>query len=480
MKLIHGVIGGQLTLARLILISGVIPMSGLLAVSCAARGFTDPGLADLVAQLTPSVVNITTTRYKDIQIPPGKSLMAQAAEPGKSIWYGSGFIVATNGLVVTNKHVVHNGVDFRITMSNGQQFPADLIGESQCCDIAVLKIQADRPFPVVKLGDSDTVRQGDFVIAIGNPLNHPGTVTTGIISALNRDLHFTPFDDYIQTDAAINEGNSGGPLFNAQGEVIGVSSSLYTTGTSIGSVGIGFAIPINDAKFLVAHMREYQAGKYKPAWLGVQVQSLTPALASAYGLPGPWGSIVLRVQDGSPAAQAGLRPGDIITSFANKFLEDSRALLRTVIEALPGTTAPLGVLRDGKEQSVLVTLGALPSSQMLKTFLGQPGVPQPKLPSQAVVNFGLETAAVTPELRARYHLGAQQQGVVVTGVAIGSTAANNDINAGALIEQIRDVPVGSPDDVMKSVDNERKQQHQFVPILLAEPSGLRWVSLPLQ
>jgi serine protease Do len=182
--------------------------------------------------------------------------MAQAAVLDKSIWWGSGFIVSTDGYVITNKHVVHNGISFKVTMHDGAQFPAELIGEAVCCGIAVIKIEANRPFHAVKMGDSDGLRQGDFVIAIGNPLGFNSTVTTGIISALNRNQNFTQFDDYIQTDAVINEGNSGGPMFNGKGEVIAVNSALYTTGTSTGIIGIGFAIPINDAHRIIRNMRK--------------------------------------------------------------------------------------------------------------------------------------------------------------------------------------------------------------------------------
>jgi serine protease Do len=268
-------------------------------------------------------------------------------------------------------------------------------------------------------------------------------------------------------------------MFNANGEVVGVNSALYTTTTSTGNIGIGLAVPINDAKAIVTRMREFQAGKLQPGYLGAQIQSLTPDLADAYGLPGPWGSIVVSVKDGTPSAQAGLRRGDIITSFGPKFAADSRALMRDIVESAPGTSVTLGVLRGGSEQSLPVTLAGLPANQSYPTFLGQPGVPKPKLPPEATTNFGLEMAAVTPDLRARYKLGDQEQGVVITGVAIGSAAANNKINAGAVIEQVRDVAVTSPDDVEKALDNERKQNRAFVPVLIAEPSGMRWVSLSL-
>ena len=472
---------GPIALAMAILLSTCMSLMTLLPVAspAAAAGITEADLPNLVATLLPSVVNITTTRYEAVQIPPGQSVMAQVAKPDKSIWFGTGFIVTTDGYVVTNKHVVHNGVGFTVTLSDGAVLPADLVAESCCADIAVIKIRSDRPFLPVRLGDSDTLRQGDFVIAIGNPLGFQSTVSTGIISALNRDFHFTQFDDYIQTDAAINEGNSGGPMFNAQGEVVGVNSALYTTATSTGNIGIGLAIPINDAKFIVTHMKEFHSGKMKPAWLGAQLQSLTPDLAAAYGLPGPWGSIVVGVTDGGPAAQAGLRPGDIITSFGTKFAADSRALMRDVIETVPGATVDLVVMRGGTEQTVPVTLVGVPSGTAYQTFLGQPGVPKPALPEEATSNFGLEMSPITAELRTKYQLGEQQQGVVITGVAIGSTAANAKIDAGSVIMQVGGMKVTSPDDVQKVVVDERKQNHPFVPMLVAEPSGSRWVSLRL-
>ncbi len=445
----------------------------------AAAGLTDRRLPDIVAGLLPSVVNVTTTRYRHIELPSGQSVMAQVAHPDQGLWFGSGFIVTSNGYVVTNKHVVHNGVSFKVTLGDGQQFPATLAAESICCDIAVLKIDADQPFSPVKLGDSDTLRQGDFVIAIGNPLGFNSTVTTGIVSALNRDEHFTPFDDYIQTDAAINQGNSGGPLFNAEGEVIGVNAAIFTTGSDTGNIGIGLAIPINDAKFLVTHLQAALSGEFKPAWLGAEVQSLTPDLAAAYGIAGPWGSIVQRVIDGSPAAQVGLRPGDIITAFGRAFVGDSRALMRAIVATPAGTTVALSVLRDGTARTVPVNLAALPAGESYGTFLGEPGVPKPQLPPEATTNFGLRMAAITPELRDQYKLGARQQGVVITGVAIGSAAANKNINAGAVIVRVRDTAVASPDDVVKAVDDERQRKQPFVPVLIAEPSGLRWVSLQL-
>ena len=466
---------------RALLAAAVALMIGVTTVprAVAAGGQTDPALSDLVAALLPSVVNIDASRYKEIQVVQGKSVMVQDAEPGKRHFFGSGFVVTSDGYVVTNKHITHNAINFYVTLNDGRRLGADLIAEAVAFDIAVIKIRTDTPLPPVKLGDSDTVRQGDSVIAIGNPLGFTSTVTTGIISALNRDMGFTKFDNYMQTDAAINLGNSGGPLFNAKGEVVGINSAIYTAGTDTGNIGIGLAIPINDAKFVMNRMKEPRSLKGRPAFLGVLILSLTPDVADAYGLPAPWGSIIVKVLDGTPATQAKLRAGDIITSFDGKDAKDSRALLRAIVETSPGTTVALGIWRDGKAEQLPISLIELPADQSYGTFFGGAGVAKPDLPPEALVNFGLEMAPITPELRARYHLDARQQGVVATAVAIGSAAADNDINAGAVIVQVRDTLVASPDDVLRSVANERARKRSSVPMLLSEPDGLRWLAFPL-
>jgi serine protease Do len=226
-------------------------------------------------------------------------------------------------------------------------------------DIAVIKIQTDKPPPQVKLGDSNTVRQGDFVIAVGNPLGFTSTVSTGIISALNRDIGFTQFDNYMQTDAAINHGNSGGPLFNAAGEVVGVNSAIYTTGSDAGNVGIGLPIPINDAKCREP-LEGDATGQGEAGISGAQVLSITSYLADVYGLPGPWGSIIVDVLDDSPAAGANLGVGDIITSFDGKNVGDSRAPRRAIVQTAPGKTVALDVWRDGKAEKVSITVATTP------------------------------------------------------------------------------------------------------------------------
>jgi serine protease Do len=454
------------------------------APPAAAAGIIDAGLPDLVAKLLPSCVNITTTRYAEVQMPADKSVFTQTAIPDKKETFGSGFIVTTDGYVVTNKHVIRNGISYTVTFADGRVYPADFVAQADAFDIGVLKIRgSNETWPAVKLGDSDTLRRGDPVIAIGNPLGFQSTVTTGIISALNRDEGLTEFDDYIQTDAAINQGNSGGPLFNLNGEVIAVNSALQTAteGESNGNIGIGLAIPINDAKFTVLALKARLEGEnWRPAYLGAGLLTITPDLAAAYGLAGPWGSIIASIRDGGPAALAKLRTGDIITNFNDKPVRDTRALLRAVIQTKAGSTVKLGVWRDGKLETIPVTLAELPSDYSLPTFLGGGAFPKPDVPASALANFGMQMSAITPDLRTKYKLDAGQQGVVVTAVTIGGDAANQNIDAGMVIEKVRDAPVSAPEDVLKSVATERQQRRSFVPMLISSADGRRWVAFSLQ
>ena len=463
-----------------LVVAAVLMLDAGIAPPTFSAGIPDPQVAALVTTLLPSCVNVTTLRYKEIQIVSGKTLLVQDPDPDKTRWFGSGFIISTDGLVVTNKHVVRNGIAYSVTFSDGRQLPADLVEEAAAYDIAVLRIRSTEKWTPLKLGDSDTLQRGDPVIAIGNPLGFQSTVTTGVISAVNRDEGFTEFDDYLQTDAAINQGNSGGPLFNWKGEVIGVDSALETANSTGGNIGIGFAIPINDAKFVVKHLLDKAAGKtWRPAWMGATVQTLTPDLAAAYGLPGPWGSVIAAVADGGPAAQAKLRRGDIITSMEGKELTDSRALMRAIVETGAGETVRVGIWRDGKQDYVPITLADLPAGWSLPVFLGGAGNPKPDLPPEAFVNFGLQLSAITPDLRAKYKLDPNLQGVVISAVAIGSEAANRQVDAGAVILAVRDTTIATPEEVLTAVDRERQQKRSFVPVLLSVSGGLRWVPFPL-
>ena len=476
----------NVTTVRAALASAALVLATALPTSppAAAAGIIDPGLPDLVAKLLPSCVNITTTRYAEVQMPADKSVTTQTAIPDKKQFFGSGFIATADGYVITNKHVIRNGISYTVTFADGRQYPANFVAQADAYDIGVLKIRSsNETWPAVTMSDSDTLRQGDPVIAIGNPLGYQSTVTTGIISALNRDVGQTEFDNYIQTDAAINQGNSGGPLFNLKGEVIGVNSALQTstTGESNGNIGIGLAIPINDAKFTVLTLKaRLEGGNWHPAYLGAGILRLTPDLAAAYGLAGPWGSIIASIRDGGPAALAKLRTGDIITTFNDKPVRDTRALLREIIETKAGSTVKFGVWRDGKLESIPVTLTELPPDYSLPTFLAGGAIAKPDIPASALANFGMQMSAITPDLRTKYKLTAGQQGVVITAVAVGGDAANQSIDAGVVIEKVRDAPVSAPEDVLKSVETERQQKRPFIPMLISSAGGRRWVAFSLQ
>jgi serine protease Do len=425
-------------------------------------------------------VNITTTRYKEVKQADGKLVMVQDAETNKRRSFGSGFIITADGYVITNKHVTRNGIHYAVTLHDGREFPADLIAEAFAFDIAVLKIRSNETWQPVRIGDSNKVREGDPVIAIGSPLGYKSTVTTGIVSALNRDEKLTPFDNFIQTDAAINQGNSGGPLFNRQGEVIGINSAIYTTGDDTGNIGIGLVIPINDTRFVVRHMKDVPGGEHwRPAYLGATVQSLTPYLAAAYGLPGPWGAIITAIEEGSPAAQAKLQEGDVITKLDDEEIEDSRALLREVLEAGAGATATLRVWRESRSENVPVTLASLPANQNLPEFLPDAAIAKPDIPPEASVDFGLQLSPVTAELRMKYKLDDKQKGVVITAVALGSEAADLDIDAGLVVMRVRGVAVKTPEEFRKAVEAERQQKRSFVPMLISGSEGSRWVPFTL-
>jgi serine protease Do len=470
----------RLVMPRLICLALVLMAFAWAIRPAAATGILDPDLADMVAKLLPSCVNITTTRYKEAQEANGKLVMVQDAETNKRRTFGSGLIITADGYVITNKHVTRNGIGYAITLHDGREFPADLVAEAGAFDLAVLKIRSNETWQPVRLGDSDKLREGDPVIAIGNPLGYKSTVSTGIVSALNRDEKLTPFDNFIQTDAAINQGNSGGPLFNRQGEVIGVNTAIYTTGNDTGNIGIGLAIPINDAHFVIRHMKDVPGStSWRPAYLGATVQSLTPALAGAYGLPGPWGAIVTAIEDGSPAAQAGLREGDVVTRLGDEEIEDNRALLREVLEAGAGTAATVEVWRGGRPLTIPVTLANLPADRILPEFLPSTGIARPDVPPEAAIDFGLRLASITPELRAQYKLGANADGVLVTALALGSEAADLEVNAGSVITRVREASVKSPEDFRKAVDAERQQKRRVVPLLISGTEGRRWVPFNL-
>jgi serine protease Do len=413
--------------------------------------------AALVRTLLPTVVNISSRKVEP----------AARGEPSRILTLsGSGFIVEPSGVIATNYHVVDGAYEVVVTFWDGSRAPARLLAASKIGDIAVLKVDVGHRLPVVTWGNSEAVQIGDPVIAIGNPLGIGMSVTSGIVSALNRDIMASPFDNFIQTDAPINHGNSGGPLFNMAGHVIGIDTAIYSPTT--GSVGIGFAIPSNDAQFVIGRLLKY--GAVKPAWIGVSLQQVTPDIAEALGMERPDGSILSDVQPDSPAAKAGLRIGDVIMSVGGKPARDTRAVMRDIAVIPAGTAVEIGFWRDGKDRRAKVTVADWPRAAKLDKPLVPAGFDRATPP-----DLGLQIVAFDNDARAKYGLDFDQPGLLVTGVAANTDAADRGLAAGDVILQVQDQPVDSPEAFRKQIARARAAKRRLVLVLIqprleAEPA----------
>ena len=361
---------------------------------------------------------------------------------------GSGFIVDPSGIIVTNNHVIEDADEVSVTLNDGTTLPATILGRDTQTDIALLQVKPRAPLTAVHLGDSDKARVGDWVIAIGNPFGLGGSVTAGIISARNRDINAGPYDDFIQTDAPINRGNSGGPLFNMDGEVIGVNSAIYSP--SGGSVGIGFAVPSAIVRSVFGQLR--QGGTVRRGWLGVRIQAVTPEIAESLGIDNPRGAMVAGVTKDGPAAKAGVLSGDVILTFDGKPVPDSRTLPRLVADTPAGKNANVEVLRRGQRKIIPVAIGRLAAAD--EKAGAKPAAPKAGAEQHhSATKLGLTLAAITPDLRTRYRLGADVTGgVVVTEVDPEGPAAEKNIRPGDVIVEVGQQKITSPQDVTAKVD----------------------------
>jgi serine protease Do len=342
--------------------------------------------------------------------------------PQRQNGLGSGFIIDSNGTILTNYHVVDGAQKISVVLSDGKNYDAKVIGKDQKTDIAVIKIDAGQPLPAVILGDSDRLEVGEWVMAIGNPFGLDHTVTSGIVSAKGRQIGAGPYDDFIQTDASINPGNSGGPLINLRGEVVGINTAIFSQ--SGGNIGIGFAIPTNSIKELLPQLKD--KGKVVRGYLGTTVQKITPEIADSMGLKQVRGALVAEVMKNTPAERAGIKTGDIITGFDGKEVKDSTDLPTQVARVKPGTTVKLKVLRDGKEVSFPITVGELKDNEVAASV--QEG------------GLGLSVESVTPQLAEQMGLD-RRDGIVITDVKPGSAADEAGLQPGDLITQINRRPV---------------------------------------
>ncbi len=467
----------------------------------AARG--PDGIADIANNVMDAVVNISTSQKVEVredmpQLPPGspfeeffeeffKNRRGQGPGPGDNprerstprrvSSLGSGFVIDPAGLVVTNNHVISDADEVNVILNDGTRLKAEVIGRDTKIDLALLRVKSDKPLKAVQFGDSDKLRIGEWVIAIGNPFSLGGTVTAGIVSARNRDINSGPYDNYIQTDAAINRGNSGGPLFNLDGEVVGVNTAIISP--SGGSIGIGFAVPSKTAMPVIDQLRQF--GETRRGWLGVRIQHMTDELAETMNVKPPRGALVAGVDDKGPAKPAGIHTGDVIVRFDNKDIKEMRDLPRVVADTPVGKDVEVVILRQGKEERKTVKLGRLEDGEKQAALASKRNGGAPEEKSVVQQTLGLNLANLTSELRRRYKIKDSVNGVVITGVDANSAAAEKRLNAGDVIVEVAQEAVGSAADVQKRIDQLKKDGRKSALLLVANAEGdLRFVALTLQ
>lgn len=454
-----------------------------------------PSFADLAEALLPAVVNISSTqKYEKPEdmpdmphFPPGspfeeffdefmdKRGMDAPAVPPSSL--GSGFIIdAQKGYIITNNHVIKDADEVRVTLHDDTTMPAEIIGRDEKLDLAVLKVDPKKhKLTAVSFGNSDQLRVGDWILAIGNPFGLGGTVTAGIISAQQRDIHSGPYDDFIQTDASINRGNSGGPMFDLDGHVIGINTAIFSP--SGGSVGIGFAIPSNLAKPVINQLIEY--GQTRRGWLGVRIQSVTDEIAESLGLDKARGALVASVTKTGPAEKAGLQPYDIILSFDGKPINEMRELPRAVAETAIGSAATVKYWRDGKMMTAQVKVGELEKAEKAGLIAEGPAEGNPK-GGVTVDALGLHLSAMTDDLQGEFNIGSRVHGVVITKIDDLSEAARKGLLTGDVIVEINQQAVKDPHNVKTIIEKAIKAGRSSVLLLVNRGGDVRFVALRLK
>lgn len=430
-------------------------IAGLL-LALPAHAATPADFAEAVQAALPAIVNITVWSTKPLEGAPPSEM----GNEHRSEIAGSGFVVDPSGIIVTNRHVIEGASTISVGFSDRSRARAKVLAVAGSIDVAILKVEVTRPLPVLKFGDSDALRVGQPLICVGNPLGIGLTVSSGVVSALNRDIHKTPFDDFIQSDCAINPGNSGGPMMNADGEVVGIDTANIDP-YSGGSIGLGFALTSNDVAFVVPRL--IAMGRVNAGWIGLAMQDVTPEIAHALALPGTRGFIVSNVDAGGPGDKAGFAEGDVLLDFAGEVPTDTRALIRAIARLPVDGEVPVTVWRDGKISRVTVTLGEFPGAPAKATVAETP----PDIP---VLGFTVE-ALMEPQ-------PARKPGVVVTDVVDDSIASEAGIVVGSVILRVQDVAVGTPADVARALAEAGRQGRKFVALLMrGKAAEQRWVWL---
>jgi len=473
-------------------VASALALAPLATTPAFAHGAPD-GFGDLIENVSPSVVQITATKIASEsgpmpQIPehfrngPFKDFFERFYGEGgpqrmphpqqKQGALGSGFVVDDEGIVVTNNHVISDATDIKVTLTDGREFPAELLGADEKTDLAVLKVDTESTLPARSWGDSDKSRVGDWVLAVGNPFGLGGTATVGIISARGRDIGSGPYDDFFQIDAPINSGNSGGPLFDGEGNVIGVNTAIFSPNG--GNVGIGFAIPSNIAKKVVAELREN--GTVERGWLGVMIQPVTRDVAESLGLDQPKGALVAKVTPDSPAEKAGLRQGDIIVGFDDRDIEEVRDLTRVVADTAVGESTRVSVWRGEKEIALKVEVGEMPQQVASNSH---DDAPNKNGTGVEVAPLGLTVTRLDERARTQLGLADDSKGVVIAGVESDKNSAEKGLRPGDVITRVNQATVDSPDDLIKAVKLAEKTNRKSVLLLIDRRGEQRFVAVEL-
>ena len=453
------------------------------SMMAAARGAPE-SFADLAEKISPSVVNITTSTVVAGRtgpqgiVPEGSPFEdffnnlpnREDGAPRRSSALGSGFVISEDGFIVTNNHVIEGADEIMIEFFEGFELPATLVGTDKNTDIALLKVDSDKPLNFVSFGDSDIVRVGEWVMAMGNPLGQGFSVSAGIVSARNRALSGT-YDDYIQTDAAINRGNSGGPLFNMDGEVVGVNTAILSPNG--GSIGIGFAMASGVVTRVVDQLKEF--GETRRGWLGVRIQDVTDDVAEAMGLEKASGALVTDVPEG-PSKEAGLLAGDVIMSFDNVDVEDTRALVRQVGNTAVGKAVRVLIFRDGKTQTLKVTLGRRETAENAVPVVATPETPE--APTEKEV-LGLMVSPLTDELREQLELADGSEGLVVKSVDEDTEAYEKGLRAGDVITEAGQQKVAEVADLEGRIEAAKEAGRKSLLLLIRRAGEPRFVALSL-
>ena len=472
-----------------------LALAVLFYAAAAQSGERPESFADLAQRLQPAVVNVASTqtvvspvrrggREERPQAPPGSPFEdffrdffdreqqnrgPARRRPAQSL--GSGFIIDPSGLVITNNHVIADADEITITMADNRTFKVEVVGRDPKTDLAVLRILSDETFPFVGWGDSDKSRVGDWVLAIGNPFGLGGSVTAGIISARARNINAGPYDDFIQTDASINRGNSGGPLFNTAGEVVGINTAIFSP--SGGSVGIGFAIPSNLARPLIDQLIDF--GRTRRGWLGVRIQTVTDELAESLGLDKPRGALIAEVTKDGPAEDFGLEQGDVVLSFDGKPVEQMRNLPRIVAETVIGKEVDVVIWRGNREITLKVEVGELPETVPQLAAVD----PSDSFGEADEEILGMTLSPLTPDMREQFSLSDEISGVLVTGVSGDGPAAERGLRPGDIILEVAQEEVDTPSEFASKVRAAERSGRKSVLLLVQRGGDLRFVAVRL-